>query len=63
MVSFVCLNNLRLGRHLFAVGGNEKAARASGIDVDAEIALRKGERALLARRGGEGGDGGEGDES
>ncbi len=35
LVSFVCLNNLRFGRHLFAVGGNEKAARASGINVDA----------------------------
>lgn len=35
LVSFLCLNNLRLGRHLYAVGGNEKAARASGINVDA----------------------------
>jgi ribose/xylose/arabinose/galactoside ABC-type transport system permease subunit len=35
LASFVCLNNLRLGRHIYAVGGNEKAARASGINVDA----------------------------
>jgi len=35
LVSVVCLNNLRLGRHIYAVGGNEKAARASGINVDA----------------------------
>lgn len=33
VVSYLCLNNLRLGRHLYAVGGNEKAARASGIKV------------------------------
>lgn len=35
LVSFVVLNHLRLGRHLYAVGGNEKAARAAGIDVAA----------------------------
>ena len=35
LASFACLNNLRLGRHIYAVGGNEKAARASGINVDA----------------------------
>jgi ribose/xylose/arabinose/galactoside ABC-type transport system permease subunit len=34
-VSWVFLANLKLGRHLYAVGGNENAARASGINVDA----------------------------
>lgn len=33
-VSWVVLLNLRLGRHLYAVGGNENAARASGISVE-----------------------------
>ncbi|HOK76103.1 MAG TPA: ribose ABC transporter permease [Verrucomicrobiota bacterium] len=33
-VSWVLLSNLRLGRHLYAVGGNENAARASGINVE-----------------------------
>lgn len=33
--SHLILRNLRLGRHLYAVGGNEPAARASGISVDA----------------------------
>jgi len=27
------LRNMRLGRHIYAVGGNENAARAAGIDV------------------------------
>lgn len=29
------LNNFRLGRHLYAVGGNEPAARAAGVSVHA----------------------------
>jgi inositol transport system permease protein len=33
--SWVFLANLKLGRYLYAVGGNENAARASGINVDA----------------------------
>ena len=28
------MSKLRLGRHLYAVGGNENAARASGINVE-----------------------------
>jgi inositol transport system permease protein len=32
---WVLLGNLRLGRYLYAVGGNEQAARAAGIDVNA----------------------------
>jgi ribose/xylose/arabinose/galactoside ABC-type transport system permease subunit len=28
------LRHFRLGRHIYAVGGNENAARASGIDVN-----------------------------
>jgi inositol transport system permease protein len=35
VISWVFLANLKLGRHLYAVGGNENAARASGINVDA----------------------------
>jgi ribose/xylose/arabinose/galactoside ABC-type transport system permease subunit len=33
--AWLFLKNLRLGRHLYAVGGNENAARASGINVNA----------------------------
>ena len=32
--SWLCLDNLRLGRYVYAVGGNEEAARASGIRVN-----------------------------
>lgn len=32
-VGIVLLNTTKYGRHLFAVGGNERAARLSGIDV------------------------------
>ncbi len=35
LASYLFLKNLRLGRYVYAVGGNENAARASGIDVDA----------------------------
>jgi len=34
LCSALFLGNFRLGRYLYAVGGNEKAARASGINVD-----------------------------
>jgi inositol transport system permease protein len=34
-ISYVFLKNIRLGRYIYAVGGNEHAARASGINVDA----------------------------
>lgn len=33
VIVFVILNKTRLGRHIYAVGGNEKAARFSGINV------------------------------
>lgn len=33
-ISFVVLRYMRWGRHLYAVGGNEEAARLSGIGVD-----------------------------
>jgi inositol transport system permease protein len=33
LVSHVFLKNMRLGRHVYAVGGNENAARASGVNV------------------------------
>jgi inositol transport system permease protein len=35
VVSYLFLANLRPGRYLYAIGGNELAARASGINVDA----------------------------
>jgi inositol transport system permease protein len=35
LASFLFLKNLRLGRYIYAVGGNEHAARASGINVNA----------------------------
>jgi ribose/xylose/arabinose/galactoside ABC-type transport system permease subunit len=35
LLSYVFLKNIRLGRYIYAVGGNENAARASGINVDA----------------------------
>lgn len=33
--SYLFLKKLRLGRYIYAVGGNENAARAAGINVDA----------------------------
>jgi inositol transport system permease protein len=35
LASAALLSRFRIGRHLYAVGGNENAARASGINVDA----------------------------
>jgi ribose transport system permease protein len=35
LVSWIILSRLRLGRYMFAVGGNEEAARLSGIPVAA----------------------------
>ena len=34
LLSYLFLKNIRLGRYIYAVGGNENAARASGISVD-----------------------------
>ena len=34
LVTWYLLNNTRFGRHLYAIGGNEEAARASGIKVN-----------------------------
>ena len=34
VVTWYLLNNTRFGRHLYAIGGNEDAARASGIKVN-----------------------------
>jgi len=34
LVAWALLANTRLGRYVYAVGGNENAARAAGIDVD-----------------------------
>lgn len=33
--SHIFLRNMRMGRHVYAVGGNENAARASGVGVNA----------------------------
>lgn len=33
LATWVLLHDFRLGRHIYAVGGNEAAARASGLDV------------------------------
>lgn len=33
LVTWIVLSRLRLGRHIFAVGGNEEAARLSGVPV------------------------------
>ena len=33
IVSVLFLNRTRIGRHIYAVGGNETAARFSGIDT------------------------------
>jgi len=35
VLSHLLLNHFRIGRYVYAVGGNENAARASGIDVNA----------------------------
>jgi inositol transport system permease protein len=35
LCSFLFLRNMRLGRYVYAVGGNENAARAAGINVKA----------------------------
>ncbi|MDR0498157.1 MAG: ribose ABC transporter permease [Holophagales bacterium] len=34
LISYFIINNTRTGRYIYAVGGNEQAARASGIKVD-----------------------------
>lgn len=34
LITWYILNNTRFGRHLYAIGGNEEAARASGIKVN-----------------------------
>jgi inositol transport system permease protein len=33
VVSHIMLNNTRFGRHIYAIGGNEQAARISGLNV------------------------------
>ncbi len=35
VVSYILLNNTTIGRYIYAVGGNEQAAKASGIRVNA----------------------------
>jgi len=38
-ITWVILSRLRLGRHIFAVGGNEEAARLSGVPVRKTLIL------------------------
>ncbi|MGL4383472.1 MAG: ABC transporter permease, partial [Bacilli bacterium] len=37
IVCYILLNKTRFGKNVFAIGGNEKAARVSGVDVDKNI--------------------------
>ncbi|MQB04735.1 ABC transporter permease [Agrobacterium tumefaciens] len=37
VVSWILLNKTKFGRYVYAVGGNERAARASGIDPDSIV--------------------------
>ncbi|WP_323690424.1 ABC transporter permease [Rhizobium sp. AN95] len=37
VVSWILLNKTKFGRYVYAVGGNERAARASGIDPDSVV--------------------------
>jgi len=39
LVTWIVLSRLRLGRHLYAVGGNEEAARLSGVPVARTLVL------------------------
>ncbi|MGD8869113.1 MAG: ABC transporter permease [Gemmatimonadales bacterium] len=39
LVTWVVLSRLRLGRHIYAVGGNEEAARLSGVPVRRTLIL------------------------
>ena len=48
LVTWVVLSRLRLGRHLYAVGGNEEAARLSGVPVARTLVLAYALSGLLA---------------
>lgn len=39
LVMYVILNNTRTGRYIYAVGGNEEAARLSGIKVEKTVVI------------------------
>jgi ribose transport system permease protein len=39
LVTWVVLSRLRLGRHIYAVGGNEEAARLSGVPVSRTLIM------------------------
>jgi ribose transport system permease protein len=39
IVTWIVLSRLRLGRHIFAVGGNQEAARLSGVPVKRTLVL------------------------
>ncbi|HPW16772.1 MAG TPA: ABC transporter permease [Candidatus Aminicenantes bacterium] len=52
LVCYVLLARLRLGRQLFAIGGNEEAARLSGVPVSAAKLLAYGLCGLLSAAAG-----------
>jgi len=39
LITWIVLSRLRLGRHIFAVGGNQEAARLSGVPVKRTLVL------------------------
>lgn len=39
VISHLLLNNTKFGKHTYAIGGNEQAARISGINVDRHLIL------------------------
>jgi len=39
VITHVMLNNTKFGRHIYAIGGNEQAARISGLDVGKMLIL------------------------
>lgn len=39
IISHLLLNNTKFGKHTYAIGGNEQAARISGINVDRHLIL------------------------
>jgi ribose transport system permease protein len=48
LVTWVLLSKLRLGRHIYSVGGNEEAARLSGVPVRRTLILAYALSGLLA---------------
>lgn len=51
-IFWIVLNRTRFGRHIFAVGGNEEAARLSGVRVNLVKAIAYGISGLMSAVGG-----------